>query len=225
MLNNFDYSIEYESEINSFEKQIHIPKEALNTQFIKKILFINKFRMNFDQKNKHYKSCLIYDILTLIYHMQNGTERTYKNYYRSVIENYLRVMLKLKNNDSKGVNDLFRSFKKLSSNQNYKELYNFFELKYSDCCNYVHSNIQAGYNIHEYYKDIINYENTQNNNLINLVEDLDSLLTNMISGIVILYHTELANIFYRRVDEIQFLAGEDIYSLFRNLKFQDEISN
>lgn len=209
-----------DEEVEEFMKLFNVYINEDNTiklsLILKKVIFIKNFVDNFDIENRHYKKYVIYDILMMFYSIKQNSIRNYYNYFRSFIENFMRVNLKLNDSDETSVNNIYKRFNKLDKSDD-KGLSNFLEEKYSYACNYVHSNIKANVNIYEYYKDIIESDEFNEVLVTKIFIELDELLDRCITFLIFIYTNEVDSNYYRKKKELKYIIGEGNFDLFNKL--------
>ena len=103
------------------------------------------FKRIFIQKNPvyfHYSECLISDALSLVHACGVKSQRLYYTTYRSLIENFTRVLLGYDNTNDTGVRNMFKELRDQYEDTG-KEFIDYLEGEYGKCCNVIHSNIKA----------------------------------------------------------------------------------
>lgn len=204
-----------EREIDDYYSSLDVnftPQEkGLVIEITKKILFFKIIFQGFDKDNTHYKKCLIYDSLMAMHAIKRKSINDYYNTQRSFIENYIRVMLRLKDDDETRVFKMFDKFKRLIDDGN---IYCFFEYVYADGCNYVHSNIKANRTIYEYYLDIVTCNELEGERRVQIISELEQLMDMCVKTFIMIYANEVEDIFYRKKYELKFLFSKECYDLF-----------
>lgn len=212
--------------MNSFEKDIHDFIEILNSKtsykwnpdkvrkVAKSIIFYKYFENNLP--DNHYLNSLIQDALTILDSLTHKSERYYYFILRSYIENFMRVMLSLREDDSMGIMKLIKNCQKRSNEYMIApETFEGINNQYSECCLHVHSNIEAKTEISTYLDRIINRNDFHNEKY---VEDaLEKFLITLNNSITLLLITRTESIdssFYRNKDILKMVLTEDNYFTF-----------
>ena len=94
----------------------------------------------------YYGRCLLSDILQMINLLHYNSKRLFYMVYRSAIENSLRFISELKEDDDTGINQLLEMTKDLCG-VNAKDNYSFIKHQYKIGCGFTHSNINSGLNL------------------------------------------------------------------------------
>ncbi len=122
---------------------------------LKGMAFIKKVYAFPERNNEHYYNCLITDMLGIIHAFSKSSLRVYYTFFRSIIENLVRVILKYENTNATGVRNMFAELRD-KYNQNCKEFIDYIEGEYGKCCEVIHSNQRADLTMYKYYEEIIN---------------------------------------------------------------------
>ena len=203
-------------EVLNSKKQL--PKENELIYITKLILFNKSIFIINDESNKHYTKYMIYNILMLMHSLTKDSKINFYQLYRALIENILRVMLNLNDNDETGVNELFRRFtKKYEHNEIGREFINFIKGEYSNACNYVHSNINADIEVFLFYNEILSSDEMDNENIVKLIFTIKTFLFKFAMFIINLEATKIEAFYYRRYDELKHLIGEELYIDFKKI--------
>lgn len=191
-----DYNEELIEELKKCESYF---ESAINTEYkgyleniLKKTIYIKHLEDKITENKKHYYESMVYNILLSLKCIDKLNEHFYYMVMRSYIENFIRFCLKLENLDDSSVTKIFKDFKKIVNN------YNFFEKKYSVCCNYVHSNIKAKLDISLYLEDIDKSINREIKSKLELIKDFDNVIKESIMVINDVYERELNIAFHRK---------------------------
>lgn len=178
----------------------------------KGIIFQKSFFVSNCERNKHYKEFLIYDLLLIMRMLTQNSVLNFYNAYRSYIENFIRSILDIEDDDETGVNALFRRFKEITKDNPYmKEVADFIDGEYSKACDYIHSNIRAEMEIHLYYIDIVKSDEmneTKINKFIGMIKTL-LVMTNRL--VLIMFHLKVESIYYRKYEELEYLIGAKMF--------------
>lgn len=212
------------SEVTKFLDLISKDKKLPNEndlKYISKAILFQKevFVMN-SSKRIHYKMCMIYDILLVVYSLTQNSILNFYNAYRSYIENLVRALLDIEDDDETGVNSLFRMFKeKVKEDDELLELYNFIYGEYSKACDYIHSNIRADMDIYNYYSDIISSNEMNDNKVSSYIAMVKTLMAKANKLILLINPLKIESIYYRKYEELKFLIGKKTYDKYKpNLK-------
>jgi hypothetical protein len=216
-----------EDDIQKFLEILDVENNSLNIDILKKIAYSTMFfkSIEVEDENKHYLKCLVQDILSILDSVSHKSQRYYYFILRSYIENFLRVLLKLQNDDSTGVMKLFSNVKKMiNSHEEISDLYENLDNTYSECCLFVHSNVKSGDEVNEFLKMIVDRNDFADNDIVNnFLEEFNKLLEISIK-IFLVCHIELVdNSFYRKRDVLRKIVSEENYIEFRkHLKLKVE---
>lgn len=127
-----------------------LPYKNVLINITKYIIFMKAFSEN--GKKGYYKNFMIYDLLMLMHSLTQNSVRNFYQTYRSFIENFIRVVINLDDNDETGVRKLFEELnKKFNSSSEVKEIIDYFNGEYSKACRFVHSNPKANISVYTYY--------------------------------------------------------------------------
>lgn len=216
MLSKYADFSELKIEIETYLEMLSSFKELPCMKEIKSItkyiLFLNQFTQN--KENMHYKNFMIYDVLMLMHSLTQNSVRNFFNTYRSFIENFIRTMLELNDNDETGVRELFKRLRDFETNEKIKEIIDFIEGEYSKGCEFVHSNINADMPVFTYYSDIIKTDEMNERKVTQLVMKVLTLMKKITLFIIYIYSNRIEGIFYRRKQELRFLIGDKNYTIF-----------
>lgn len=201
--------------LNSKKK---LPKENELTYIAKLILFNKSIFITLSNDNKHYNNYMIYNMLMLMHSLTKDSKINFYQLYRSLIENILRVMLNLDDNDETGVNELFRRFsEKYENSEKGKEFTYFIKGEYSNACDYVHSNIKADIDVFLFYSEILNSDEMDNENVVKLIFIIKTFLFKFTEFIVNVAPTKVEAVYYRKYSEMKHLIGEKLYLDFKKI--------
>ncbi|MGX8791754.1 hypothetical protein ACW0TQ_08235 [Oceanobacillus sp. M60] len=163
----------------------------------------------------HYKNSLIFDVLSTMHSLTGNSIRQFHYIFRSFLENFVRVFLKLKDNDETGINELFRNITEIYGVCNKTtELIDFIYSEYSNSCMVVHSNQKSNTKIQTYYKEIIQNDDFDKHTLNRLINKVLLTLKKMIELLVYSYPQVIENAFYRNKQELKYLIKDELYSIF-----------
>lgn len=218
MLSKYDSCTDIKKEIHTYMQMLNTYKNLKNEQnltgIVKRILFLKTLFLN--GQSNHYNKFMIYDILILMHCLTQNSRRNFYNIYRSFIENFIRVILELPDNDNTGVRNLFAKLRTQYGNSEQAiEFINFIEGEYGKCCEYVHSNINAGLSVLEYYDDIIKTDEMNNKQICRLIKNILKLVQEITLFIIYISPEFIDSAFYRKKQELKYLIGESNYIIFR----------
>ena len=181
----------------------------------KKLLFFKYLITNSNFFDQYFFKCMFSDMITLIYITINlDSKRYYYLLYRSFIENYIKFILSFEENNNLSIIKTFGKFKSLCKNNNTIDEYFLIEQKYSECCNYIHSNKISNLDLIEYFKDIP-YKNKISNNEINeFLNYLSYILKPIIKIIILNKNKEISEAFYLSNEKVKYLLDQDIYDIY-----------
>lgn len=217
-MDKYDLCKDLKIEINNFIHMINAKKDLANTSDIrgitKRIIFLKTVALN--QSHRHYPKFMIYDLLSIIHALTQNSTRNIYNLYRSFIENFIRFILELDDNDNTGVRKLFLSLKdKFSITPETIEIINYIDGEYSLCCNFVHSNIEADLSVFEYYKDILESDEMNNKKLTRIIKRILKFLQKATLLLIYISPEALDGGFHRNKQKMKFLIGDKDYSVFQ----------
>lgn len=221
MLNQYDEIIkikeEYKKYLTLLNSKKKLPLENDLIYVIKLILFNKQLFIKGDSTNKYYKDHMIYDLLMIIHSLTNNSVINFYQLYRSYIENFIRAMLDLKDNDETGVNALFKLFEdKYGINRNNQEFIAYIKGEYSKACDYVHSNLRSNVSVYLYYKDILDSDEMNEKNLKKLILKIKTLLMKIVKFNIDVDTYSIDSLYYRQYIKLEFLIGSNLYKHFKN---------
>lgn len=219
IMNNLKQDIEKFIELAKL-KEPDLDKNTL-MQIANNIIFLKNFGNSL--KQTHYLDSLIQDSLSIIDSFSHKSERYYYFILRSFIENFLRVLLNLEDNDSTGIMKLFRSSKKtLEKFESAFEIFENIETQYDRCCLFVHSNIKANTEISIYFSKILERNDFNDINKINsTLKQFGFLLEDIIKILIIRHYETIDSSFYRNKVLLRQILSNENYTNFR-LKISEE---
>ncbi|NMH67934.1 hypothetical protein HF072_03945 [Bacillus sp. RO3] len=207
-----------ESDVEKFLLIINASDKDWDEEILKNIAFGAMFFKHIEDgtPNTHYLKSLVQDTLSIIDSLCQKSQRYYYFILRSYIENFLRLLLKLEDDDAMGVMKLFRNSKKLfESSESAIVIFEEIEKQYDECSLFVHSNIRAGDEISEYLKNIIERNDFEDTRIVNTsLLKFETILNSSIKLFVISHSQMVDNSFYRKKDTLRKLIREDNYMLF-----------
>ncbi|WP_238858995.1 hypothetical protein [Clostridium sp. YIM B02569] len=221
MLNEYDeinkIKEEYKKYISLLNSKKQLPLENDLIYIIKLILFNKQFFIKCDSVNMYYKNHMIYDLLMIIHSLTNNSVINFYQLYRSFIENYIRAMLDLQDNDETGVNAIFKLFEdKYNINNNNKEFIAYIKGEYSIACDYVHSNLRSNVSVYLFYKDILESDEMNEKNLKKLILKIKTLLIKIVKFSIDVDIYKIDSLYYRQYMQLEFLIGNNLFKHFKN---------
>lgn len=179
----------------------------------KGIIFIKRVFLHDSVVYKHYSECLLSDSLNLIYSLGKKSLRLYYAIYRSIIENFVRVILKYENYNDTGVRNMFSELRTKYENSE-KIFIDYLEGEYGKCCDIIHCNIKADLCLHSYYEEFISGDE-MNDTKINFCIDAFCTFCDKIKKFTIKNIPILINdCFYNHKELLSYLVGEKYFSEF-----------
>lgn len=216
MISKYDDFNETKQDIEKFLYILQSHKKLPCTNEIKciakNILFLKEYIEN--DNIRYYKDYMIYDSLMLIHSLTQNSKKVFFNIYRSFIENFVRSILELEDDDRTGVRKLFENFKKLGEDKTTNEIIYFIEGQYSEGCDFVHSNIRAGINVFTYYSDIVSSDEMNDKQIRDLIMRVLTLFKKIVELIIYTNSSKIDSIFYRNKQKLKFLIGEKNFNIF-----------
>lgn len=219
MLNRFRQVEKCKEDIEQFSKMVQ--KELINVQdkdlraIAKGMLFIKKVYAYRDDKMQHYYNCLITDILNLIHSCSKNSARIYYTFFRSAIENLVRVILRYENTNSTGVRNMFKELCERYGSSN--EIINYLEGEYGKCCEVIHSNCNADLPIYVYYEDIVKLDEIDQKMVNSLLRQLVTFYKKCEKFIVINECAQVEEAFANQKEVLRYLIGEKEYQEFLSI--------
>lgn len=148
----------YKEDIDNFlmlvKEDVGKISESQIRSIAKGIILFKRIFMKKDTAYSHYSECLISDVLSLVHAYGIKSQRLYYTTYRSLIENFTRVLLGYDNANDTGVRNMFRELRNRYEDTG-KDFLDYLEGEYGKCCNVIHSNIKADIQLYSYYEDIV----------------------------------------------------------------------
>ena len=170
---------------------------------MRKIILLKLASQQDSLLNNRFLQGIIFDALFALKEVKNNERYFYFN-IRSLLENLMRFILKLKNNDKTGILQLNKQFSKLKFNH-YEKLTTI----YTKACNFVHNNELSDLKLIVYYQEI----NEVSNLCIEKQEDLSLLLRDIghiiSESLVHTYPNQLVNVFPMNINDLYHLLGEE----------------
>jgi hypothetical protein len=215
LLHRYSESNQYKKEIETFIQSVNNKRQIHNESSLsnigKSILFFKILFQSKDEGKKHYMDAAINDMFSLVYILTAESERSFYSTFRSLIENMIRVILDFENNNEKGINAMFKDFKKIYPT----EYIYYLEGEYSKFCDVVHSNIRSDISLSAYFEEV--EQNSQIND-----DKVEVFCKKMVTfyrkskEFYINNKTELImNKFYNQDEVLCLLLGQSYYTMYK----------
>ena len=172
------------------------------------------FKRIFIQKNPVYflySECLISDVLSLVHGCVVISLRLYYTTYRSLIENFTRVLLGYDNTNDTGVRNMFKELRDQYEDTG-KEFIDYLEGEYGKCCNVIHSNIKANLQLYSYYEDIVSFDDMNEKAISFCVYALNTFFNKAKEFMIENTSQLVSDSFYYHKELLAFLIGKENYS-------------
>ncbi|MED1536198.1 hypothetical protein [Bacillus pseudomycoides] len=208
-----------DKDIEKFLEILNAVENSWNTDILQKMAYGTIFFkcLQDTSDNKHYLKCLVQDSLSILDSLCQKSQRYFYFILRSYIENFFRALLQLEDTDATGVMKLFRNGKKII--EKYDEISGFYEKldeAYSECCLFVHSNIDSGDEINEFLKTILERNDFENSENVNTFLEKFNEILDISIVIFLTCHTEIVDSsFYRKKDILKRILSEKNQEIFR----------
>lgn len=203
----------YKEDIDNFLKLVEEDVGNISESQLRSIAKgIILFKRIFMQKApaSHYSECLISDALSLVHACGIKSQRLYYTTYRSLIENFARVLLEYDNANDTGVRNMFKELRSQYEDTG-KDFIDYLEGEYGKCCNVIHSNIKADLQLYSYYEDIVSSDE-MNEKTINSCVNALSTFCNKVKAFMIENIPQSVNdSFYNHKELLAFLIGKESY--------------
>ena len=188
------------------------------TSIAKVMIFLKKTYSFPDANYEHYYNRLISDMICLIHSLGKNSLKGYYTTMRSLIENFVRVMLKYDDANATGIRNMFAELRnKMVVNS--KEYMDYIEGEYGKCCDIVHSNKQANLPIYAYYEEIISRDEITEALKSDMLKNLITFYRK-IKEFVIMNNSEMVNsAFQNKKELLSYLIGEKSYNEFEKQIF------
>ncbi|MDA2041287.1 hypothetical protein PDN33_01490 [Bacillus cereus] len=208
-----------DKDIEKFIEILNAVENSWNTDVLEKIAYGTIFFkcLQDTNDNKHYLKCLIQDSLSIVDSLCQKSQRYFYFILRSYIENFFRALLQLEDTDATGVMKLFRNGKKIiEKHDGISGLYEKIDEAYSECCLFVHSNIDSGDEINEFLKAILERNDFEDSGNANAFLERFSEILDISIVIFLTCHTEMVDSsFYRKKDMLKKILSEKNQEIFR----------
>ncbi|WMM24027.1 hypothetical protein RBU61_13995 [Tissierella sp. MB52-C2] len=192
-------------------------KEKSDVDYIIKGIIFFKYLESDDYCDKnHYFDSMLYNALMSLYSVYNHSAHIFYFFYRSYIENLIRVILELDNESEKGVMSLFKSFKNLHSTDDWNDLYNYLESEYGTASCYIHSNVKANIKISTYLREILENENMSVIDRASCINNLKNMINKSILIFIENDYLRVSRGFNRRQKRLKFLIGDENNKIYKD---------
>lgn len=210
-----DLTSEFRLDINNFMVILNSNKDFKDESKLRCIVKHIIFFKNLGE-DSHYKRFMIYDLLMLMNSLTQNSKRNFYQIYRSLIENFIRFILKLEDTDSTGVRDLFKLLKeRFDTCDETEEIITYINGEYGKCCDYVHSNVDAKLDIFQHYKEIVESDEMNEATLNSLINSLLTLVQKLTLFTLITSPLMIDSCFFRCKSDLRFLIGEKNFNKFK----------
>lgn len=221
MLEKYENTIKLKEEVNKYIDLLYGIKELPQKNdliYISKLILFNKQYFICENSEKmHYRNYMIYDLLMIMNALTKDSLINFYQLYRSYLENIIRVMLDLEDEDETGVNALFNKFQeKYGTSESEKEFIYFLKAEYSKACDYVHSNLRSNINLYLFYTDILESDEMSDANIKKLILKLKMLLTKLVRFIIDVDSEKIDSVFFRHYIDLEYLIGKNLFRHFKN---------
>ena len=204
----------YKEDIDNFlmlvKEDVGKISESQIRSIAKGIILFKRIFMKKDTAYSHYSECLISDVLSLVHAYGIKSQRLYYTTYRSLIENFTRVLLGYDNANDTGVRNMFRELRNRYEDTG-KDFLDYLEGEYGKCCNVIHSNIKADIQLYSYYENIVSSDEMDEKTINACVNALNTFC-NKAKMFMIENIPQLVNdSFYNHKELLAFLIGKENY--------------
>ncbi len=213
MISKYENFDKLSSEINKFIKIINIDTSQKDLIHVTKIIIFFK-QVILSMDDTYYGRCLLSDILQMINLLHYNSKRLFYMVYRSAIENSLRFISELKEDDDTGINQLLEMTKDLCG-VNAKDNYSFIKHQYKIGCGFTHSNINSGLNLYEYYSDSMKVDSLTVKEIIDLFEIEKRYLDKLLDLLIKIRVQWIDHAFYRENQKLKYLLTESKFKKYK----------
>lgn len=183
-----------------------IPESDL-TCIIKGMSFIKKVYAFPQKSQEHYYNCLVTDMLGIIHAFSKSSLRVYYTFYRSIIENFVRVILRYENTNATGVRNMFTELRNKYDITD-KNFIDYIEGEYGKCCEVIHSNRNANLTMYEYYEEIIAADELDFKKIKELFKQLAGFYNLCKRFIIINDYEQVNESFHNQKEVLYYLIGQ-----------------
>ncbi|CUO13287.1 hypothetical protein EAI89_19110 [Eubacterium sp. am_0171] len=178
----------------------------------KGILFIKKAYAFPEKKQEHYYNCLVTDMISLMDSFKKSSLRVYYTFFRSVIENFVRVVLRYENINATGVRNMFTELRNRYTYS--KEFIDYVEGEYGKCCEVIHSNYNADLKMYQYYEEIVKSDELSMENKVMLIKQLVTFYKSCKKFIVNNECMQISSAFHNQKEVLYYLLGKKLYEVY-----------
>lgn len=205
-------------DVEKFLKLISAKEKDWDEELLKSIAYGTIFLKYIEDNttNTHYIKSFVQDALSIIDSLCHKSQRYYYFILRSYIENLLRVLLQLQDDDAMGVMKLFKNTKRfLGDFDEATIIFEQIEQQYNECSLFVHSNIKADEEISGFLKNIFVRNDFDEPLKVNTsLLKFESILNSSIKLFLISHSQTIDSCFYRKKDILRKILSEENYDLF-----------
>ncbi len=187
---------------------------------LKGMSFVKKVYAFPERSNEHYYNCLITDMLGIIHTFSKSSLRVYYTFFRSIIENLVRVILRYENTNATGVRNMFAELRSKYEANN-KKFIDYIEGEYGKCCEVIHSNRNADLTMYEYYEEIINADELDFKKIKGLFKQLAGFYNLCKHFIIMNDYEKVSESFHNQKEVLCYLIGQKNYNEYL-LNIQEE---
>lgn len=202
-------------DINAFIKLVKedvgdVP-EAQIKPISKGLIFFKRVFVQNEVGHTHYSECLISDALSLVHSLGIRSQRLYYTTYRSLIENFVRVLLKYDDFNDTGVRNMFRELRDEYGNVGV-DFIDYIDGEYGKCCSVIHSNTKAKLHLYSYYEELVQSDEMDKKTVDSYVNALCTFFNKAKEFMVENMPQFINESFYNHKELLYFLVGEKNYS-------------
>lgn len=188
-------------------------KENYFTSIMKLIYFTRDYLMH--KNDSYYNKSVIYDAFRVLDSFRINSITNFHQCYRSLMENILRSILLLSDEDETGVNQLFSNIEeKFSLTPELTEIISYIKGEYGKSCDFIHSNIKSGITKELFFSDFLKNEEISAKRSYKNIESFEMFLKKYVHLIILTDSSTLENVYYRRKPTLYRLVGKEEYHLF-----------
>ncbi|MEX2995077.1 hypothetical protein [[Clostridium] scindens] len=196
------------------EDRVNIPNNDL-VSIAKCMLFIKKMYAFPETRREHYYNCLVTDMFNLIHSFNKDSLRVYYTFFRSTIENLVRVVLGYENTNATGVRNMFKELRDRYEKAE-KEFIDYLEGEYGKCCEVIHSNYNVNLTMYQYYEGIKKTDELDKEQLLKLSKQLVTFYRLCKQFLVKCNHEQINDVFHNQKEVLGFLLGKKDYECYLN---------
>lgn len=210
-------------DINSFieltkEDVAGVPEIQIRS-ISKGLIFFKRIFMQNEVGYTHYSECLISDALNLIHSLGIRSQRLYYMTYRSLIENFVRVLLRYGDFNDNGVRNMFKDLRNEYGNMG-TDFINYIEGEYGKCCNVIHSNAKAKLNLYLYYEELVHADEMDQKTVDSCINTFCTFCNKAKEFMVENMSQSINENFYNHKELLAFLVGEKNYARLEKKWFE-----